>query len=57
MRIAFPLYRGELELKKASSASQTTLALAAVIAATHAMSPVVGGAAGAWFEAVGMVVS
>jgi hypothetical protein len=45
IRIAFPLYRGELELRKASNASQTTVALAALIAATQATSPVVGGGA------------
>lgn len=46
MRIALPLYRGELEFRNASRARATTLALAAVMAATHATSAGVGGDAG-----------
>src|SRR3954447_6344024 len=42
-RIPLPTYRGELELRKASIARLTSVAFAAVIAATHRRSPGEGG--------------
>ena len=45
-RIALPLYLGASELTNASIARATTDAFAAVIAATQATSPGVGGGAG-----------